>query len=99
MTREDVLQLHTLFEYFDPEDGILRIQNLPNNKYTRQLRELFTDFEVVSFDDFYRIMKEKQVLGRQSMDFDTVKYENNSARVSCLLWPSTEEDGPDALEI
>lgn len=44
-------------------------------------------------------MKEKQILGRQSMDFDTVKYENDSARVSCLLWPSAEEDGPGALEI
>ena len=37
-------------------------------------------------------MKDKAILGRASMDLDTVKYENTAARVSCLLWPSVEEE-------
>lgn len=26
------------------------------------------------------------------MDLDSVKYENSAARVSCLLWPSVEDE-------
>jgi hypothetical protein len=59
VNRELVLQLHAAFEYFEPVDGLVSLKDLPESRHTSKLKEIFKSYDVISFDDFYNVMKDK----------------------------------------
>jgi hypothetical protein len=86
------MAMKSAFDYFEPSDGLIRLETLPQNHYTVYLRKIFSEYDEISFDDFYRVMKPKLISKKVNASFDSVEFENTMTSVACFFWPSREQE-------
>jgi hypothetical protein len=92
VNRELVLQIHAAFDYFEPVDGVIVMKKLPESRHSSKLMEIFRNYDVVAFDDFYTVMKEKFLKRAEDFDHKAIDFEETAAAVSCLFWPWRDEE-------
>lgn len=92
ITHEDVRQIRTCFEYFEPHNGTVNSNNIRRLKPScpSYMQDLLSSLEhtasTISFDDFYSLMKPK-VIELKSLSHDSVELDDTAARVFCFLFP------------
>jgi len=92
LTREDVLQLKTAFDFLCPQHGIVSISKAKTRGSVPSfLRAVLTEAEKegseITFDDLYRLMKGKIVERKRNGREPLADLEGGSMNASCLLCP------------
>lgn len=97
LTREDVLQLKTAFDFLCPQHGLVSISKAKTRSsvpyFLRNvLREAEKEGSVMTFDDLYRLMKGKIVERKRSGREPLADFEGGSMNASCLLCPYAQRE-------
>ena len=87
VTREDVLQLKVAFDYLSPRHGRVSI-NAHTGRDVGYLREMLKetekDLNEMTFDDLYRVMKQRIAEGKRGSQ---AIMENSAMNASCIVCP------------